>query len=111
VKDTLRADGVGTSGIVIDETRQTTRKVRIVTGRKQQVARIDYETDREVGGQVEAALMAALEKAASSAKAIVVSDYLKGSITRPLMERAVGLARDRQIPVLVDPKIPHLDYY
>jgi D-beta-D-heptose 7-phosphate kinase/D-beta-D-heptose 1-phosphate adenosyltransferase len=25
--------------------------------------------------------------------------------------RAVGIARDRRIPVLVDPKIPHIDYY
>jgi D-beta-D-heptose 7-phosphate kinase/D-beta-D-heptose 1-phosphate adenosyltransferase len=42
---------------------------------------------------------------------LVISDYLKGSITRPLVARALGIARDRRIPLLVDPKIPHLDYY
>jgi D-glycero-beta-D-manno-heptose-7-phosphate kinase len=111
LKDALRKDGIGTSGLVCEDSRPTTRKVRIVTSRNQQIARIDYETDREARGEVEAALMAALDKAAGSAKAIVVSDYLKGSITRPLVTRAVAIARDRRIPVLVDPKIPHLAYY
>jgi rfaE bifunctional protein kinase chain/domain len=111
LKDALRRDGIGTSGLVCEDSRPTTRKVRIVTSRNQQVARIDYEIDREARGEVEAALIAALDKAAGSARAIVVSDYLKGSITRPLVTRAVGIARDLRIPVLVDPKIPHFDYY
>ena len=111
VKDFLTHDGIGTSGVVADDSRPTTRKVRIVTSRNQQVARIDYESDREARGEVETALMAALDKAAGGVKAIVISDYLKGTITRPLVARAVGIARDRRIPVLVDPKIPHFDYY
>ena len=111
VKDALRKAGVGTAGVVADDSRPTTRKMRVVTSRNQQVARIDYESDREARADVEAALLAALDNAAATAKALVVSDYLKGSITRPLVARAVSIARDRRIPVLVDPKIPHLDYY
>jgi D-glycero-beta-D-manno-heptose-7-phosphate kinase len=111
VRDALRSAGIGIDGIVVDESRPTTRKMRVVTSRNQQVARIDYERDGEARGDVEAALLAGLEAAAATAKAIVISDYLKGSITRPLVARAVSLARDRGIPVLVDPKIPHLDYY
>jgi D-beta-D-heptose 7-phosphate kinase/D-beta-D-heptose 1-phosphate adenosyltransferase len=41
----------------------------------------------------------------------VVSDYLKGAVTRALVAALVDGARDRGVPVLVDPKIPHLDYY
>jgi len=111
VKEALRAAGIGTNGLVQDETRPTTRKVRVVTSRNQQVARIDYESEREARGDVEAALLAALEAAAGTAKAFVVSDYLKGSITRSLVARAVSMARDLGVPILVDPKIPHLDYY
>jgi D-beta-D-heptose 7-phosphate kinase/D-beta-D-heptose 1-phosphate adenosyltransferase len=81
VKDALRKHGIGSDGLVAEDSRPTTRKVRIVTSRNQQVARIDYETDREARGEVEAALMAALDRAAAQAKAIVISDYLKGSIT------------------------------
>jgi D-glycero-beta-D-manno-heptose-7-phosphate kinase len=107
----LAADGIATSGLVVEDARPTTRKVRIVTSRNQQVARIDYESDREARGEVETALMAALDKAAPFAKAIVVSDYLKGSVTKAFVARAVGIARDQRIPLLIDPKIPHLEYY
>jgi rfaE bifunctional protein kinase chain/domain len=109
--EALRAGGIGTSGVVAERDRPTTRKVRVVTSRNQQVARIDYESDREVRGTIEAGLISALERAAPGARAIVISDYLKGSITRTLVARAAGLGRDLRIPVLVDPKIPHLDYY
>jgi D-glycero-beta-D-manno-heptose-7-phosphate kinase len=111
VKDALRADGIGTDGVLVDASRPTTRKMRVVTSRNQQVARIDYESDLDARGELEAALMDGLDAAAATAKALVISDYLKGSITRRLMARAVSLARDRGIPILVDPKVPHLDYY
>jgi D-glycero-beta-D-manno-heptose-7-phosphate kinase len=111
VKDLMQTGGIGTTGLVTDDSRPTTRKVRVVTDRHQQVARIDYERDHEASSGVEAALLGALDAVAGSAKALVISDYLKGAITRPLVARAVSIARDRRIPVLVDPKIPHLDYY
>jgi bifunctional ADP-heptose synthase (sugar kinase/adenylyltransferase) len=38
-----------------DESRPTTRKMRVVTSRNQQVARIDYESDREARGDEAAA--------------------------------------------------------
>ncbi len=103
--------GIGTSGLVADPTRRTTTKLRIVTTRNQQVARIDYESDHELAGEPEQALAAQVERLAERADAVVVSDYLKGTITRGLMARIVELAHARRIPVLVDPKIPHILYY
>jgi D-beta-D-heptose 7-phosphate kinase/D-beta-D-heptose 1-phosphate adenosyltransferase len=111
LKEAMRADGIGVAGVVAEDGRPTTRKMRVVTSRNQQVARVDYESDREVRGDVESILIAALEQAARSARAIVISDYMKGSVTRALVARAVAFARDRRVPVLVDPKVPHLDYY
>lgn len=103
--------GIGTTGLVTDPSRRTTTKLRIVTDRNLQVARIDYETDREATGATEEALAVEAERLAQKASIIVVSDYLKGAVTRALMQRLVAAGRERQIPVLVDPKIPHLDYY
>lgn len=111
LKDAIKAAGIGGDGLVAETGRPTTRKMRLVTSRNQQVARVDYESDREVDAGTEASLMHAIETAAVSVRAIVLSDYLKGSITRSIAARAIGLARDRRIPVLVDPKIPHIDYY
>jgi D-glycero-beta-D-manno-heptose-7-phosphate kinase len=105
-----REAGIGPS-LVGDGTRPTTTKVRIVTERNQQVARIDYEAEAEIAEEVEQRVIAEIQKHASRASAIVVSDYLKGCVTRKIVEAAVGAAASRGVPVLVDPKIPHIDYY
>ena len=92
-------------------TRPTTTKVRIVTERNQQVARIDYEVDTEIKDEFEHRVIAEIQKYAPQASAIVISDYLKGCITRAVVQAAVAAAAARGVPVLVDPKIPHVDYY
>jgi D-beta-D-heptose 7-phosphate kinase/D-beta-D-heptose 1-phosphate adenosyltransferase len=97
--------------LIGDPGRPTTTKVRIVTERNQQVARIDYEADSEISGGVEQRMVAAVQQHATSVSAIVVSDYLKGAVTARVMQAAVSVATERGIPVLVDPKIPHIDYY
>ena len=47
------AAGVNGDGLVVDRDRPTTEKVRVVTERNQQVARIDYECDWAVEGDLE----------------------------------------------------------
>lgn len=102
---------IGTRGIVSDPGRCTTRKLRVVTTRNQQVARIDYEHDGEVEAEVEASVVRKIHELASSAQAIVISDYLKGVISRGVAAAAIEAGRTRKIPVLVDPKVPHVEYY
>jgi D-beta-D-heptose 7-phosphate kinase/D-beta-D-heptose 1-phosphate adenosyltransferase len=97
--------------LVGDAGRPTTTKTRIVTDRNQQVARIDYEDDLEISGAVEARVIAAVQQHASRASAVVVSDYLKGCVTRNVIDAAVHAAASAGVPVLVDPKVPHIDYY
>jgi D-glycero-beta-D-manno-heptose-7-phosphate kinase len=104
-----REAGIAPS-LVGDGSRPTTTKVRIVTERNQQVARVDYESDVEVVGDVEQRIIAEVQKHAARASAIVLSDYLKGGVTRRVVEAAVAGA-GRGVPVLVDPKVPHVDYY
>jgi D-beta-D-heptose 7-phosphate kinase/D-beta-D-heptose 1-phosphate adenosyltransferase len=105
-----RGAGISPS-LVSDATRPTTTKVRIVTERNQQVARVDYEQDQEIAGDVDARVVSAIQQHAARSTAIVVSDYLKGVVTRRVMETAIEAASQAGIPVLVDPKIPHVDLY
>ena len=104
-------NGMGVDGLVVDPARPTTTKQRIVTTRNQQVARVDFENDAEAAGDIERALIDRARHALAHADAVVVSDYLKGAVTRTLVAAIVEGARDRSVPVLVDPKIPHIDYY
>jgi D-glycero-beta-D-manno-heptose-7-phosphate kinase len=107
----VHANGIGCDGVVVDPARPTTTKLRIVTTRNQQVARVDFESDAEAAGDTEQALVACALRALESAHAVVLSDYLKGAVTRALVAAVVGAAHARGLPVLVDPKIPHIDYY
>jgi D-glycero-beta-D-manno-heptose-7-phosphate kinase len=107
----LEGHGIASSGLVVDASRRTTRKLRVVTSRNQQVARIDYEDDREVHGEVEAAIISRIEELSPSAEAVLVSDYLKGVVSPGVARAAIAAAKQRGIPLLIDPKVPHIDYY
>ena len=98
-------------GFIEDASRRTTRKVRLVTGRNQQVARIDYEDDVEVTGEIEQRIADAVAMRAANAQAIVISDYLKGGVSAAVVRAAIEAAASTGAPVLVDPKIPHLPFY
>jgi len=107
----LRGAGIGTAAVVCDGTRCTTRKLRVVTTRNQQVARIDYESDQAVAGDVEAMLVKKIGEAAARADVVLISDYQKGAVTQRTAQAAIAAARVKGVPSLVDPKVPHIDFY
>ncbi|MEZ5292228.1 MAG: PfkB family carbohydrate kinase [Vicinamibacterales bacterium] len=107
----LEARGVPPTGLITDPDRPTTRKTRLATTRHQQVARVDVERSDDVPAEIERALAARLLPAIEAADAVVVSDYLKGAITAGLMAEVVAAVRARRVPLLVDPKVPHLPLY
>jgi rfaE bifunctional protein kinase chain/domain len=102
---------VSASGLVMDSNRCTTRKTRVVTTRNQQVARIDYEVDVEASGSIENQLIDAIERLAPGASAIIISDYLKGVVSKGTAAAAIAAGKKHGIPVTVDPKVPHTSYY
>ena len=107
----IDAAGFETSGLVRDPSRPTTRKLRVVTARNQQVARIDYEQDAEPSGAVLDALRRSLATAVRGADAVVLSDYRKGVVSAAVIEHAASSARSAGVPLLVDPKVPQADRY
>jgi len=110
LRQELSRAGGNAGGLVEDPSRPTTEKVRIVTDRNQQVARIDYEQDGDVSGQLEHELVDRIRRLGNGAKALLVSDYLKGAVTRRVIEALIEL-KNAGAPLVVDPKIPHLTCY
>jgi D-beta-D-heptose 7-phosphate kinase/D-beta-D-heptose 1-phosphate adenosyltransferase len=109
----LASAGLDADGLVEDRDRPTTEKVRVVTERHQQVARIDYERETDASGDVERAIIDQVTRLGRGAKALMVSDYLKGTITRNVV-RALASSAARsapRLPLIIDPKIPHLGFY
>ena len=107
----LQACGIDDASLVASAGRPTTRKVRIVTSRNQQVARLDYERDGDLSPDVLAALAAQVARAAGRADAIVLSDYRKGVVAPEIIAAAVTAARTARRPLLVDPKVPQAERY
>ena len=110
LREQLTVAGIGVDGLVEDRSRPTTEKVRIVTERNQQVARVDYERDADISGDLVRVLVARVKRLGADSKTLLVSDYLKGTITRHVVEALVALKRANR-PLVVDPKIPHLACY
>lgn len=103
--ETLTSADVDTKGIIRVDGQTTTTKVRVLAAQsyapRQQVIRIDYESDRHGSDQVEA-LLEKLRSAMASADAVVVSDYGCGTVTLDAYKEVRDLAFKRGIPVVVD---------
>ena len=107
----LDAAGVDATGLVTDADRPTTRKVRVVTPRNQQIARVDYEDDSEPGAAARHSLCDRVAAAGKDANVLVLSDYRKGVVTPDVIAAAIASAHAAKIPLLVDPKIPQAERY
>jgi D-beta-D-heptose 7-phosphate kinase/D-beta-D-heptose 1-phosphate adenosyltransferase len=110
LREALERVGVVAHLLVGEPDRPTTVKTRIVA-HGQQVVRADREQSADVSEALEDRLLDVLRRELVGCQALVVSDYQKGVITERLLGRVLALARRRQIPVLVDPKLRHFSRY
>lgn len=98
------------ASLVIDESRPTTVKTRIIA-HSQLVVRADRERRTPVDSRVEESIIEVLKNAIREADAFVVSDYDKGAVTPRILREILPQAYERGIPVLVDPKIRNFNSY
>lgn len=106
----FQAIGVSTDGIVIDATRPTTLKTRIIA-HNQQVVRADRESRRLIGSEIEDRIVERFQVEAESADALVISDYNKGLLTAGLLARVLEYGQARGLTVCLDPKMRNLSRY
>jgi len=106
----MEAVDLDTGGLVVDAGRRTTRKTRIVA-RGQHVVRADQEDRGEISGAVAEAVLDRAVAELPRSRAVVISDYGKGVITRPFLDRLLPEARRLGVPVCVDPKEAHFYAY
>jgi len=106
----LAQQGIGAEGIVLDPSRPTIIKTRVI-GQQQQMLRIDRE---EPGTPKEATLEAlkhSLARSLDGAGALIVSDYAKGTIDASLMATLREGCLTTGVPWIVDPKPAHRAFY
>lgn len=110
LKGELKHKGVDVEGVLVDDSRPTTLKTRVVA-QHQQVVRIDKEAVSPLGDRTMARLVQHIEKAVKKVDAVIIEDYGKGVITPKLLSKIVPLAKRNRKMILVDPKEEHFAYY
>ncbi|MBI5507691.1 MAG: D-glycero-beta-D-manno-heptose-7-phosphate kinase [Deltaproteobacteria bacterium] len=99
----LAARGIDTRGVVTDELRPTTHKLRVVA-HSQHVLRIDQEERQTLGGDVETRLLKVVQEQIGSVAGVVLSDYAKGVLNPTFVADVIKTAAAAGVAVTVDPK-------
>jgi rfaE bifunctional protein kinase chain/domain len=110
LRGTLFESGIPAHLLLTDASRRTTVKTRIIA-RGQQVVRIDEEDLEPLDEPGLAELEPLVEQAIGDADALVLEDYNKGVLGRPVIHLAIERARSRRLPIVVDPKFQHFYDY
>ena len=107
--DLLKQWEIDISGLTTAD-RPTTLKTRIIA-HNQQVVRTDRESRKPLPSNVNGTLEAAFLRNLVHASAVIISDYDKGVVNRELLGSILLKAQNAGIPVFLDPKVHHADYY
>ena len=104
LKDLLLTDNISCDGLVIDESRPTVKKQRVMAG-SQQLLRIDEELTTPVSENIRKELFCKFRDLLETdpPDAVILEDYAKGLFTQDFAQEILDLANSRNIPVSLDP--------
>ena len=108
--DLFRNRGLATEGLVCDPSRPTTCKTRILS-QNHHITRVDFESRKEVDKEIERAILGSFDAIIDSIDAIVLEDYNKGLLSAQIIQHIITSAQQRNVPVLVDPKLHNFFAY
>ena len=94
---------LSTEGLIVEAGRMTTVKERIIAG-SQQVVRVDSETENTISSSSQQALLAHIKRSLTDVDVIIFEDYDKGVLNDSLIQAVISMAKENNIPTVVDPK-------
>ena len=104
-KDLLKESKLSEEGIITDNKRKTTSKTRVISA-AHHMLRVDEETTENISLVTEDRLLAKIKTLIDEKKpdVIILEDYNKGVLTEKVIISIIALAKEKKIPVSVDPK-------
>lgn len=103
IKNSLRQSGADVSFLYEGEKVQTIVKTRVAAN-NQQFLRYDEETIRDAPAEYIGRIKENAERILDGVNVIVFSDYGKGMVVPELSQFLIRHAKERNIPVVIDPK-------
>ena len=89
--DIMKSEGFNTGGIIVDKTRPTTVKTRVIA-HNQHVVRIDRESREPINYTIQERIKEIILQHVHEIKAIIIEDYNKGVIVRILIHDLIDIA-------------------
>ena len=96
--------------VLRDEQRRTSVKTRVVA-EHQQVVRFDRETLDPLGDATIGRLQEAVRGLLGSVDGVIVSDYGKGVVNKPVFDALVAGCRAAGVFLALDPKVKNFSFY
>ena len=106
----MKNSDMETSGIIMENGRLTTHKLRAIAY-SHQVIRLDRETNEEILPESRKKIINYIKKRLPRVNCVIISDYNKGFLTKKLLNEILNIFRKSKIPVLIDPTLKNMDYY
>jgi len=114
ILDFLKARRIPTSGLIIRRGHQTPVKTRILAGeentRKQQILRIDRESDAPLSSEFKRALAARVIKAAAASEGLLISDYHYQTVQPDIFHGLRPRLARMRIPLTADSRFRLLQF-
>ena len=102
--------GATVDGLIVDASRPTTRKTRIVA-HSQQMVRADRESRLPASEEVENRVIDAFQSALAETEIVIVSDYDKGLLTPRVLKTVISVTQAAGKCICLDPKIKNFPSY
>lgn len=103
LKNEMKSLGQDVSGLIVDKTRPTTCKTRVISD-SHHLIRIDSESKSDISKKTESLILGKLKKINSNIEYIILQDYNKGVLTKSLIKKVIEYAKKHKKKILVDPK-------
>jgi len=107
---TLKEMNINTAGIIVEDTRPTVVKTRIIA-HSQQVVRFDREDKKPVAWDSLQKILEHIQSMNDDLGAVVVSDYNKGVFSEELVREIRKITSERGILLCIDPKQSDFSLY
>lgn len=110
----LASKKADTNGLIVDNSRPTITKTRIMAGGqatvRQQIVRIDKERKTALDVNVEQGMKGYISTHINGMHGVVLSDYGSNTVTPDIIKHVIRICQEKNIPCIVDSRYNIMEY-